>query len=155
MNKKLPSIERVKSLLNYDPDTGIFTWKVARGRVTVGSVAGQINQRWRYRTITIDKNKYYAHRLAWYITTGEDPGELDIDHINHDRDDNRIDNLRLTTRSENCLNNGLTPTYVHKKINTYISQFSLRGKKYYLGCFPTHEEAHETAVQKRNSLLAA
>ena len=152
MNNRLPDLKKLNELLNYDPDTGIFTWKVARGRVTKGTVAGQVNKRWGYRTITIDKVKYYAHRLAWYISTGDDPGDLDIDHKNHNRDDNRIENLILATRSENCSNRATPALYARKHRNKYLAQLTFRGVKYYLGLYDTPEECRSVTIEKREQL---
>ena len=82
--------ERLRELLNYDPLTGVFSWRVnGRGRSGVGTVAGGSN----HKRIAIDKKEYFVHRLAWLYVHGCWPTE-DIDHINGDPSDNRIANLR-------------------------------------------------------------
>jgi hypothetical protein len=90
----------LKEILNYNPATGVFVWKKALARrLTVGDIAG-CEQGCGYIRIRICNKNYYAHRLAWLYVHGAWP-ELDIDHINGCRDDNRIDNLRLATQTQN------------------------------------------------------
>ena len=93
--------DRLKELLNYNPDTGIFTWKVSRGGVKKDAQAGAKSQ--GYRNIMIDNISYQAHRLAWLYVYGKWP-EKDLDHINLERDDNKIVNLREVDDSENKQN---------------------------------------------------
>jgi hypothetical protein len=101
---KLPTQSRLLELLDYDKDSGNFTWiKSPRRGVAPGSIAGTPTTK-GYRHIMIDRRRYFAHRLAWLYVYGEDPGDLQLDHINRVRSDNRIDNLRLATQSENGLN---------------------------------------------------
>lgn len=87
----------LKSLLTYDPDTGVF--RRAGKIITTKNTTGYIQ-------ISVKGRKYCAHKLAWLYVYGEYvPG--DLDHINRIRDDNRIANLRKVTRSENCQNCGV------------------------------------------------
>ena len=103
-SKSLPSVERVQELLHYDPDSGAFTWKRRRGgKAKAGSPAGGYDSS-GYLVIEIDRVACKAHRLAWLLSYAEDPGSLLIDHINRDRADNRIRNLRLVDSSGNNLN---------------------------------------------------
>lgn len=88
-------------LLHYNPDTGIFTWKVSNGRSTVGKVAGSSCH--GYVSIGINTKIYLGHRLAVLYMTGGWPA-YDVDHINGNRADNRWVNLRQVTRHQNCLN---------------------------------------------------
>ena len=121
--------ERLKELLKYDQDTGIFTWRVQAGGRKPGDIAGGINNR-GYCRICIDAQKYSAHRLAWLYIHGYFP-EHYIDHINRKTADNRLCNLREVTPScnnKNCKvfsNNksGITGVYWLgriKKWSTYI-----------------------------------
>lgn len=97
--------ERVRELLDYDPETGALRWRVRRGRISAGSPAGTVDRRptHNYVVVKIDGRSVGAHRLAWLHYYGaEAPDE--IDHVNVDGTDNRIVNLRLADRSDNCCN---------------------------------------------------
>ncbi|MFY0735623.1 HNH endonuclease signature motif containing protein [Aurantimonas sp. NFXS3] len=100
--------EEVLALLSYDPVTGIFRWKIEThghgGAIHPGDEAGTIKD--GYRHIILFGRQYRAQHLAWLIMTGEWPTGFDIDHENRSRDDNRWDNLREATRSQNNINSG-------------------------------------------------
>lgn len=94
--------DRLKELLHYDEDTGMFTWIVSTARcVKVGDIAGSKNGK-GYLHIMVDKRIYLAHRLAFLYVHGRFPEFTD--HINWIRDDNRISNLREVTQQENNQN---------------------------------------------------
>ena len=95
---------RLKELLHYDPETGLFTWLVSRGRSAAGSRAGTRHSE-GYTQIRIDGVRRFAHRLAFLFMEGELPSE--VDHRNRARGDNRWKNLRPATRQENASNLGL------------------------------------------------
>ena len=100
---------RLKNFLHYDPETGVFKWKIANSyRVKVGDVAGCFDTSGGYIVIMVCNKRYYAHRLAWLYTYGEFP-EDDMDHINGIKNDNRIINLRAVSHKEN-LKNQFIPT---------------------------------------------
>lgn len=94
--------ERLKALFVYDPGSGLFSRKVARGPAPAGAIASRRN-RDGYCRVTIDGSDYLCHRLAFLYMTGSMPAE-EVDHINHVRDDNRWINLRQVSRSENSMN---------------------------------------------------
>lgn len=100
----------IEALIEYRPATGRFHWLVERrgyhGGVKPGDIAGTLKD--GYIQIIIDQRIYAAHRLAWFLMTGAFPPKgREIDHINRNRADNRWENLRLVTRSQNNMNAGL------------------------------------------------
>src|SRR6266446_8705973 len=97
-------LEFLKKNIKYDPVTGHFTWiKKRKGRNhAIGSKAGYTDA-YGYLTIGINYKIYKAHRLAWLYMTGKWPKNF-IDHINRDPSDNRWENLREATRSQNQIN---------------------------------------------------
>ena len=147
--------EKLQSLLHYDPDTGVFTWKVARQRVKNGDVAGYKKSGYVY--ISINGKHYRAHRLAFLYVHGEFPKEH-TDHINGVRNDNRIANLREATNSQNMQNllvansnnkTGLLGASVDKATGKFQAQIKLNGKNKFLGRFNTALEAHHAYVQEK------
>ena len=153
--KALPRLSRVQELLNYEPTTGEFSWKTSRRGTALSGVAGSVHKSTGYRNITIDGTKYRAHRLAWLVVTGSDPGELEIDHINRDRADNRFSNLRLATTQQNqrnlslaCTNtSGIKGVHWHKQRNKWRAKVQHKGRFIHVGCFELLEDA-AAAVQK-------
>lgn len=158
MVRTRPTQRRLKELLGYNPTTGIFTWRVRRGgSANAGSIAGMVGN-FGYRFIGIDGWKYPEHRLVWVFIHGKWPKELD--HINRDRADNRLLNLRIVTRSENCSNRGLSRNNTTGFKGVYncgdrgwSAVIRVRGNKMWFGYFDTALEAHnvyvETAIRLR------
>jgi len=151
--------ERLKELLHYDPDTGVFRWKVNRGGVKAGDVAGSIDGH-GYLRIRMDGKIYSAHRLAWLYVYGEFPPNL-IDHINGVITDNRISNLRPASRKQNGENLSLRPknisgyrgVYWHKRLRKWRATVRHSYREYYLGYFDTAEEAAAMAKGARDLLF--
>ena len=139
--------ERLDELLHYDPDTGEFRWRVSRGPRKAGAVAGGPHQT-GYATIRIDSVQYLTHRLAWLTTYGEFPPEQ-TDHINHDKSDNRISNLRAVSHSENSRNqkiyknntSGVVGVSWYPKKGKWRSKMKVREKYIHLGYFTEKEDA--------------
>ena len=154
----LPSQELLKTLFDYQPETGNFVRliKTAR-RSNPGDIAGTKCPS-GYINISIDSVLYRAHRLAWRYMYGDSPVKL-IDHINGIRDDNRIINLREVSHSENSQNQkkatsknkstGLMGAYYHIKHKYYSSQINVNGKSINLGVFDTAELAHEAYLEAK------
>ncbi len=144
------SAECARGLLRYDADTGIFTWRVVRGSSKIGAVAGKTD-RHGYRVIQIDGRHYFAHRLAWLITTGEWPAS-NLDHINRVRSDNRLSNLREASPLENSRNRVCDGTRVRPqngRKNPFSARIHILGKEVHLGTFPTKEAARAAYVEAR------
>ncbi len=99
----LPPIEQIREQLTYDPHTGDITWLLTWGRCTGGSIAGWITAT-GYRRIKVCKSIHQAHRIAWALHYGTDPWPMEIDHINRNKLDNRICNLRAVTHHGNVIN---------------------------------------------------
>jgi len=97
-----PSQSDLKERYIYNPKTGVFTWRVDFGCRKAGDIAGGICGS-RYRYLCINRVLFLAHRAAWIYVYGYLP-ETGLDHINHDRDDNRIDNLRIASYAINSRN---------------------------------------------------
>ena len=139
----------VDRLLDYDPRTGCLTWKIDRGRgVCAGDSAGWVSQPSGYRMLRINGRPHMAHRVAWLLNYGEWPGDQ-IDHINGDRGDNRIANLRLATNSENAKNrkiqsnnrSGVAGVCWHRRGKKWVAQIRVNGRRRHLGYFVTKHEA--------------
>lgn len=140
------TVERLRSLLIYDPLTGVFRWRVNRGYVRAGQVAGCRTPR-GYWTIGIDQTRYLAHRLAWLYVHGVWPSD-DIDHRNEDKGDNRIANLREATNTTNhhnvshpCSNNTSGYLGVSTNRRRWRAVIAVGRKQHNLGTFATREEA--------------
>lgn len=140
------SAERIRELLDYNPDTGEFRWKVMRGKARPGAVAGTPSN--GYILISVDRVMHKAHRLAWLFVHGCWP-KGDLDHRNGVRPDNRIANLREVTDAENSQNlrrphadnlNGLLG--VVSNHTRFSARIMAHGKQLYLGTFATPEQAH-------------
>lgn len=117
-HKPMPDHDYLKSILNYDPDTGVFKWKVYRNQHSqIGMIAGSL-----HHTGYLIIMKYGAHRLAYYMHYGVDPKDLEIDHINGIRTDNRIQNLRLSTEITSAQNRKQRKDNKsgHKGVHIYI-----------------------------------
>jgi hypothetical protein len=149
------SAERLREILHYDPETGVWTWRMRASRfsrVRIGALAGCLNGG-GYWQIAVDGCVYLAHRLAWLYTKGEWPAS-DLDHEDLDRSANRWDNLRLATKSQNAANtrarsnnkSGLKGASRYNRNGKWQSGIVVGGKRIFLGLFDTAEEAHVAYV---------
>lgn len=151
--------EFVRGLLNYDPETGIFTWKVrAANCIQIGDISG-------YRcssghiVIRIKRRGYFAHRLAFLYMTGAMPENV-VDHRDTDPGNNRWLNLRHATTAQNAQNSGVWKTSTtgfkgvcfNKRIGKYQVQVRANGKRRYLGLYTTAEEAHAAYCEAAGKL---
>lgn len=145
---------RLLESLHYDPSTGYFVWRA--GRLRAGRRAGCLSKN-GYRKIFVDGEQFLEHRLAWFYVHGEWP-PVHIDHINLERADNRIANLRAVTPSENMLNrrqqtakSGFRGVRFHSRDKLWQAYFAMHGKFKSVGYFKTPEAAsvaRERAVRE-------
>lgn len=136
--------ERLRQIVHYDPETGIFTWKMkSRPHCRVGDRAGHAKHN-GYRAIGLEGIFREEHRLAWLYMTGEWP-DGPLDHINRKPADNRWANLRRATCSQNQANRPAPRSDIPKGVtrvgSRWQSQITIRRKYHYLGRFKTMEEA--------------
>ena len=142
------TLDRLKKVLSYDHTTGVFHWRVSTSnRVKAGRMAGRDNGV-GYLRLMLDRRLYYTHRLAWMYVHGTMP-EVEIDHINGNRSDNRISNLRLAQHRENGQNQVLRKTNTSgkhgvswsKPHNKWAAYIMKDGRKRHLGLFDSLEDA--------------
>ena len=156
------SIERVRELLNYCPETGIFTRAITTGYRCchkAGDVVGT-TRREGYVFVGIQCRQYAAHRLAWVIMHGRWP-DADIDHIDGNKSNNRFVNLREATRSENNQNISVSRKHNETKLlgvsfrkdtKKFQARIYVYGKAIKLGCFATAEEASSAYIAAKSKL---
>jgi HNH endonuclease/AP2 domain len=151
---------RLQSLLSYNPETGIFVWRLHNSKRTKNSSsAGCLNKDTGYIQIKIDGHLYRAHRLAWFYVYGNFPIHQ-IDHINGNRSDNRIENLREATHLQNqhnqtkprANNTGYKGVSFYAPLLKYRARIKLKNKEKHLGYFDTPEEAYEAYCNAAKSL---
>ena len=150
---------RLRELLHYDPDTGVFTWRVHRGiKRVAGLPAGTINSRGYAQLKISPYGSIQGHRAAWLYAHGDWPSRH-IDHINGNKADNRLVNLRDVTHSENQQNQrtahrnnrvGLLGVSVSR--GRYAATIQIDGANRHLGRFETAEEAHAAYIEAKRGL---
>jgi hypothetical protein len=158
-------IEKVlKEILNYSEKTGIFTWKINRGKVKIGDIAGTLvkSGNYTYQGIRLFGKRYSAHRLAWLWAYGCWPAG-EIDHINHNTLDNSLLNIREGTKTFNQQNQIKAHKDSTGKVlgvsrsdskNRFRARIQIDGKEVSLGSFNSEEEAHAAYLkEKRKSHL--
>jgi len=147
--------EELRSRFDYNPETGIFTSKIKRGVLRIGATVGCTYN--GYIRIGIDYRYYLGHRLAWLYMTGEWPSQ--VDHRNGVRNDNRWQNLRIATHTQNhqnksilCTNKsgykGVQPS--SKTKNRWIATIKVGLKIKYLGTFDCPKKAHLAYIHAAN-----
>lgn len=156
------TVARLREVLDYNPLTGEFTWKVATSnRVKVGEKAGAPGVQ-GYQVIGLDGILYRRARLAWLFMTGEFPTET-VDHIDLDRGNDRWANLRAATMSQNQANqgrpahntSGLKGVHLVKRTGRWRAQVAHQRKKRSLGCYGTKEEAQAAYIAGAEALYGA
>lgn len=150
--------ETVKQWLLYDPQSGLFTWRQRRRHHPVGSAAGAVCKR-GYVVIGLLGKTRKAHRLAWAYVYGEMPAGL-IDHIDGNKSNNRIDNLRVVTNTVNMQNLRAAPKgSASGKLGVHVGRSSkwrariiVDGARVNLGSYETPEEAHQAYIAAKRRL---
>lgn len=136
----MPSI-MARSLFSYEKESGNLIWAAKHNRVVAGDVAGY-KAKDGYIRILVKRKSYLAHRIVWIFCNG-DIGDFDVDHINGDRSDNRICNLRLATRYENNQNrrvnknssSGIKGVGFDERKQKWIARCCVFGVRVYVGAF--------------------
>jgi hypothetical protein len=159
--KALPTIEQINDWLDYNRETGVFTWKKSRGkRFTAGDVAGKLSHQGYLQSTVPGCERASNHRLAYFIVYGVWPSG-DVDHINGNGLDNRICNLRMATRSQNnqnrykkSANKSTDMIGVSKRsdYDAYDARICVNGKQKCLGTFKTALEARKAYVAAKEKL---
>lgn len=140
--------ERLQDLLRYDKDTGIFTWRNKKANKAGSKTTNG------YIQISVGGKRYAAHRLAWLYIYGYIP-EQQLDHINRQRDCNKITNLRLATQSTNNINKpiqknnttGFRGVSYHITKKKYVARVGIDKRLVHLGYFETAQQAHDVYVK--------
>lgn len=149
-------LQIVNDGLSYNPDTGLFTHtKNKQGGKKKGDIAGSYNKVLGYVVIKLKGKSYMAHRLAWLVTYGTFP-KGQIDHINHNRSDNKISNLRDVSVVENQRNitkpsdntSGVVGVRWNEKANRWHARIAVDGKEVYLGY---HVEFSDAVNARKNA----
>jgi len=146
----------VKDTFEYDPDTGVCTWKIYRLKAAPGE---PIDERYVYKdgyiVISLKNKAHMLHRLIWLWMTGDWP-KNQIDHLNGDKLDNRWENLKDVTQHQNLCNKGAykkespEPTGVRKEgKNTWSAILTVQGTQMNLGRFDDPEKAHNAYLQAK------
>lgn len=147
MTHQILTQERLRFLMDYDPDTGQFTRKVKVKNQPAGTIVGTSGTR-GYLQCSIDGKPYKLHRLAWLYVHGEWPADQ-IDHINHNTSDNRLCNLRVVSCAQNHQNrarktnsaSGYLGVTWHKRDHCWQAYLEVNGKAIHLGSYKTLMDA--------------
>ena len=156
----MPSHKRLLEILDYCPDTGIFRWKIQIGKGRVGNIAGTMVDARGYCRIGFDGGKWQSHRLAWFYVHGIDPESLSIDHINGNPSDNRINNLRLATATQNQCNSktsvknrsGAKGVCWNKASEHWEVRVTINRRRFHMGGFLEFKEAVAAAKSTRERI---
>lgn len=150
--------KRLRDVLSYDPETGLFTWLVKVTKYTrVGTTAGGVHSS-GYRIVCVDSVLHRGHRLAWFWVTGNWPAHP-IDHRNGVKHDNRFSNLREVSHQVNCqnlqgaqANNRSGYLGVCQHGSSWRAQIKLNGRRIVLGSFATPALAHEAYLTAKRAV---
>lgn len=152
--------ERLRAISAYNPVTGSFVWTTSRRGVRPGAVVGGAERKDGYCRAKIDGKRFYVHRLVWLYVHGQWPcGE--IDHINGNREDNRLCNLRdvqgrgnqenrrRANKSNNC---GVLGVSFSAERSKYAAQIHVNRRRIFLGRYASAEQAHKVYLDAKRRL---
>lgn len=155
-----PDLTELRRILNYDPETGVFSRRVRSSHAFPGDKVGCLRPD-GYMQASVRGKTYLLHRLAAYHVTGEWPAG-EVDHINGDRTDNRWANLRLVDRATNAQNErgkrrnkwqsefmGVSPI---EKTGKWVARICVNGRLRHVGTYATEEEAAEAYLSAKREL---
>ena len=167
--KTLPSFELVRSIFDYNPLTGALTWKdrtqdqfptdgkhKALNQQFTGKEAGHVSASTGYRMVSVNNQDYLAHRIIWLWQTGVEPDK--VDHRDRNKANNKWDNLRLVTNSQNVCNSpkrldnktgfkGVWEVSLPRSRRRWTAQITLEGHRIHLGTYDSPEEADEAYLK--------
>ena len=152
--------DELNSMLKYDPLSGILRWREGRSNMVKGSIAGGSHKS-GYKIVGIESKTYKAHRVIWIMLFGQIPNKFYIDHINGKKHDNRLENLRLATNSQNQQNrsapknstSGYRGVTWHKAVNKWMARICYQGQRKTIGFFDTAEDAYEAYKKEAKKLF--
>ena len=150
--------QRLRELIGYDPETGVFTRRVRLSNRSKMQNLGTVSNNGYFR-FSVDGRNYFSHRLAWLYMNGNWP-EHDIDHINGIRNDNRIANLRAVSRALNLQNMREAKTNSHSGLlgvaldqrGKWAASIQTFGERTRLGRFDTKEQAYAAYLSAKRRL---
>lgn len=165
MAESILTAERLREVVDYDPLTGIFTRKVRLAQrhqigdradfsINAGPMTG-------YRRLAVDSKRYLAHRCAWLFVHGEWPAEM-LDHINGEKGENQIANLRKASAGMNVENqrrprkdnrtSRFLGVYWQAANQKWRARITTKGKAIHIGLFVDEEAAHAAYVEAKRKL---
>ena len=157
--KQLPPWEVVNHFIKYEPETGFMYWKLSASRYMKKGKMLSSRSEENYRIVKFLGTSYKQHRLAWLLYYKVDPGSMLIDHIDGDKSNNKITNLRLVTHSQNRINTkmrknnktGVKGVHFCKRSNRYVASVTFKGKtiyRKYFDCLKSASEARDCVANK-------
>jgi HNH endonuclease len=161
MKKSAIDPNMIRNMFNYNPESGVLSWKIkpTRGGVKIGDASGCLHSS-GYLLTRCNGTALKTHRIIWAHFYGEDPKEKNIDHINGDRSDNRIANLRAADLFQNARNRAISKrnkTGFHGvslfKNNLYRAVIFANNKQVHLGTFTSPEFAAEKYISAAEKLF--
>ena len=146
--KPMPPLAELKKAFDYDPETGYLLRKTSSTQThRIGKPAGSKDTK-GYIRVKLYGESFSAHRIVWYLCTGTDPLELEIDHIDRCKNNNRFANLRLVTHEDNGQNVPAKGYYYSVREKKYKAAIRYRGNLFFLGTFLTAKEARQAYSKK-------